>query len=112
METGSKIKTSLSEMGVTDAASGAVSKIGEGTKAIGGFLYLKARDASETIGQNETVNSAKEATKETLGSIKDKLSWGWKSFYSSVVKYEREDEDDDENDVPANQTPEEAKHWD
>mmetsp|Transcript_35484 Transcript_35484/g.34522 ORF Transcript_35484/g.34522 Transcript_35484/m.34522 type:complete len:126 (+) Transcript_35484:618-995(+) len=63
-ETGSNLKTKLDEIGVSDAASNAATKVSTNTKLLGGYIYTKAKDASESFNNNETVASAKESTKE------------------------------------------------
>mmetsp|Transcript_37938 Transcript_37938/g.27928 ORF Transcript_37938/g.27928 Transcript_37938/m.27928 type:complete len:91 (+) Transcript_37938:787-1059(+) len=90
------MKEKLDEMGVSQAASSAATKISTSTKLFGSYLYEKAKESKENFNNNETVNNAKEATKEKLGAFKSYMASGWRSFYSNVVQYEREESSGDE----------------
>lgn len=70
-EQGSKVKQKLDDVGVTDAASTAASKLKAGGLFIGGFLYEKASYAgskiNEKIDSNDKLHNAKDVTKEKVG---------------------------------------------
>jgi len=61
----------MDDIGVSSAASGAASKISNGGKAMGGYIYTKSSAASsavnEKIDNNDTLSSAKTVTKEKIG---------------------------------------------
>ena len=83
------MKEKLDDVGVSNAASNAASKVKAGGMYVGGFIASTAKAAggkiSSTIDGNEKLSSAKDVTKEKLGQAASYMSYGWSSLYSKVT---------------------------
>lgn len=73
---------------MTEAAVNVGSRIKAGGLFVGSFLYEKASIAgskiNEKIDSNEKLHSAKDVTKEKLGSAASAVSYGWSSLVSKI----------------------------
>jgi hypothetical protein len=85
------MKTKMDDIGITAA----VDKLSTGSKAVGGYIYNKAKAATESVNSkidsNPKLSGAKSKTKEKLGVLSNGMKSSWTSLSSKFYKQKVEE---------------------